>query len=94
MSNYQRILTSIRKMAGRPYWQPAYVLDTSIALYKRDFATPDRPPFGTSVYEGVFSPSPLTSGIRGVANAPYNTNREFIGVAPVKGVFGGLADGT
>lgn len=90
MSNYQQILTSIRKMPGHPYYQPAFHLWNPWAWYNRGFKTPDRTPFGVSLYEGVIVPSPYTSGIRGVTNAPVDNNKTFIGVAPTKGVYGGL----
>lgn len=91
MANYQRILTSIRRMQGQPYYQPAFHLWNPQAWYKRAFMVPDRTPFGTTIYEGVIVPSPYTDGIQGTANAPVVNNRTFIGVAPVKGVYGGLS---
>jgi len=95
MSNYQKILTSIRRMTGAPYYQQAFHLQNPWAYHTHGFKTPDRAPFGTSIYEGVQVPTALVAGTaHGRTHIITQNNREFIGVAPNKGVYGGLADGT
>jgi hypothetical protein len=91
MSNYQNILTTKRKMPGQSYLAPAYELWNPWAWYKRLAYTPDRPQFGTCVVGSIAFPSPDIDGSRGDAHAPVGNNRTFRGVAPVKGVYGGLS---
>lgn len=82
-------------MTGAPYYQPAFQLQNPWAWHTHGFKTPDKAPFGTSIYEGVQVPTTLVAGTaHGHTQLIYSTNREFIGVAPNKGVYGGLVDGT